>query len=98
MLPNLVCDIIESICEMTMDFLHIVWRMLRFALPYMVWIVQTTTALLLAVGGTILWLLAIIIRGRKRAQESGLDSMQSSAIKSLKESVRNSPFGKNSDG
>jgi len=98
MLPNLVCDIIESICEMTMDFLHIVWRMLRFALPYMVWIVQTTTALLLAVGGRILWLLAIIIRGRKRAQESGLDSMQSSAIKSLKESVRNSPFGKNSDG
>lgn len=96
-LPILVCDIIESICEMTWDFLHVIWRILRFALPYVVWIIQTTIALILAVGGTILWLLAIIIRGRKRAIESGLDSIQSSAIKSLKESVRNSPFGKNGD-
>lgn len=93
--PHAATDVVESFLEMGWEIGAFLWnvvRFLRFLMPYVLWSLQTLIALTLTVSGTLVWSLAILIKGREKADESGAGEVHHSAVKSLVESVRKSPF------
>eukprot|EP00571_Detonula_confervacea_P007714 CAMPEP_0172322896 /NCGR_PEP_ID=MMETSP1058-20130122/47231_1 /TAXON_ID=83371 /ORGANISM="Detonula confervacea, Strain CCMP 353" /LENGTH=1246 /DNA_ID=CAMNT_0013038763 /DNA_START=1 /DNA_END=3741 /DNA_ORIENTATION=- len=98
-LPNFLRDVVDTLYECTVEGYQFVYRIVQFVAPCIRWIIQTVIALVLAVGGTIMWCIDMVFRGRKKADGSGVASVKGSAIKSLRDSVRkvrDSPFVKRS--
>jgi len=89
--PN-TADIIEALLEYTVEVCQFLIKAAKFTSPYVVWLVQTLIATLLFIGGSFVCGIIILSKGRDAAQSSGAGEVQSSAMKSLNESIQNSPF------
>jgi len=89
--PN-TADIMEALLEYTVEVCHFLIKAAKFLSPYVVWLVQTLIATVLFIGGSFVCGIIILCKGRDAAENSGAGEVQSSAMKSLNESIQNSPF------
>ena len=114
--PNLtwdiVPDIIHSLYETIIELYQLLCLAIKFISPFVLWIIQTSIALVLTIVGTLLWGIVLLFKGlsggnsSKKEQTSRNGNMmvsivgnvQTSAVKSLKENVLNSPFVKKFSG
>ncbi|KAL7495080.1 hypothetical protein ACHAWT_003612 [Skeletonema menzelii] len=89
--PN-TADIVEALLEYTVEVCQFIIKVAKFLSPYVVWLVQTLIATVLFIGGSFVCGIIILSKGRDAAESSGAGEIQSSAMKSLNESIQNSPF------
>ncbi|KAK1749267.1 hypothetical protein QTG54_001206 [Skeletonema marinoi] len=89
--PN-TADIMEALLEYTVEVCQFLIKAAKFLSPYVVWLVQTLIATVLFIGGSFVCGIIILCKGRDAAENSGAGEVQSSAMKSLNESIQNSPF------
>ena len=64
----------------------------KFLSPYVARLVQTLIATLLFIGGSFICGIITLSKGRAAAEKSGAGQVQFSAMKSLNDSIQNSPF------
>ncbi|KAL9187939.1 hypothetical protein ACHAXT_006317 [Thalassiosira profunda] len=90
---DLVPDVLETVGEFVADVFHFVCQVAKFLSPFALWVLQTLIALALMVSSGIIWGAIYFAKGSKdEADGSRAGEVQSSALKSLRESMRNTPF------
>ena len=90
--PHTASDVTESLFETFLEICQFVWKTVWLILPYILWTIQTLIALALVLAGTIVWVLMILVRDRENADNSSAGEVHHLAVKSLRESVMNSPY------
>mmetsp|Transcript_29262 Transcript_29262/g.66705 ORF Transcript_29262/g.66705 Transcript_29262/m.66705 type:complete len:536 (+) Transcript_29262:105-1712(+) len=83
----------EAAFELIVGILRYIMKACLFAMPYAAWVLQTCIALVLMVGGTLFYGLAVLVRGSgEAASRDGADVLRNSAARSLRRNVSHSPF------
>jgi hypothetical protein len=85
-------DVLEALLEYTVEVCQFLFKAAKFLSPYVVWLIQTFIATVLFTGGSFVCGIIILSKGRHAAENSGAGEVQYSAMKSLNESIQNSPF------
>lgn len=89
--PN-TADVVEALLEYTLEVCQFLFKAGKFLSPYVLWLVKTLIATVLFIGGSFVCGVIVISKGRDAAENSGAGEVQQTAMKSLNESIQNSPF------